>query len=111
LDKYGLRKKIVVYVKDEGSNHNAMIVALKSIISCEFFWLEKNFQDVCFGHAFEKNDNMTLQKKKFLKNLNMFPSSLPKEIYISASLGLRSLERIDKNGIRLVLKMEFNPKN
>jgi hypothetical protein len=31
----------------------------------------------------------------------MFPSNLPKEIYKSASLGLRSLERTEKNGIRL----------
>jgi hypothetical protein len=41
----------------------------------------------------------------------MFPSSLPKEVCRNASLGLRSLERIDKNGIRLVLKMEFNLEN
>jgi hypothetical protein len=41
----------------------------------------------------------------------MFPSNLPKEICKSASLGLRSWERTDNNGIRLALKMEFNPKN
>jgi len=35
LDKYGLMKKIIVYVKDEGSNFNAMIHALKSIVNCE----------------------------------------------------------------------------
>jgi hypothetical protein len=41
----------------------------------------------------------------------MFPSSLPKEICKNASLGLRSLERTDNNGIRLALKMEFNSTN
>jgi hypothetical protein len=29
LDKYGLRKNIIVVVKDEGSNLNAMITTLK----------------------------------------------------------------------------------
>jgi hypothetical protein len=32
LDKYGLKKKNINYVKDEGSNLNAMPNALKSII-------------------------------------------------------------------------------
>ncbi len=32
LDKYGLRKKIIAYVKDEGSNINVMIIALKTIV-------------------------------------------------------------------------------
>jgi hypothetical protein len=31
LDIYGLRRKIVAYVKDEGSNLNIMIATLKSI--------------------------------------------------------------------------------
>jgi hypothetical protein len=41
----------------------------------------------------------------------MFLSSLPKHICKNASLGLRSLGRVDKNKIRFVLKVEFNPKN
>jgi hypothetical protein len=35
LDKYGLRKKTIVYVKNEGLNFNAMIVALKVIVNYE----------------------------------------------------------------------------
>jgi len=35
LDKYSLRKKFIAYVKDEGSNLNVMIGALKSVINCE----------------------------------------------------------------------------
>jgi hypothetical protein len=35
LDKYGLRKKIIIYVKDEGFNFNAMTGVLKSIVNCE----------------------------------------------------------------------------
>ncbi len=39
LDKYGLRKKIITYVKDEGSSLNAMTIVLKAIINCESFCL------------------------------------------------------------------------
>jgi hypothetical protein len=35
LDKYGLRKKITIFVKDEGSSFNAMIGALKFVVNCE----------------------------------------------------------------------------
>ncbi len=43
LDKYGLKKKNIVYVKDEGNNFNAMIGALRSIVNCESFGLHKRF--------------------------------------------------------------------
>jgi hypothetical protein len=43
LDKYGLMKKFITYVKDEGFNFNAMIGALKSVVICEFFGLEESF--------------------------------------------------------------------
>jgi hypothetical protein len=48
LDKYGLRKKIIAYVKDEEFNFNAMIVILKSIMNRESFVLEESFQGTCF---------------------------------------------------------------
>jgi hypothetical protein len=41
----------------------------------------------------------------------MFPLSMIKHICKNASPSLRSLERVDKNGIRRVLKLEFDPKN
>jgi hypothetical protein len=43
LDKYGLREKNIAYVKDEGSNHNAMTIALKSVVSCQSLGLESSF--------------------------------------------------------------------
>ncbi len=43
LDKYGLRKKIIAFVKDEGSNLNAMINALKSIVNYESLRLKESF--------------------------------------------------------------------
>jgi hypothetical protein len=54
LDKYGLSKNNIVYVKDEGSNLNAMTGALKSIINCEYLGIKENFEGTCFGHAFSK---------------------------------------------------------
>ncbi len=43
LDNYALRKKIIVYVKDEGSNLNTMTTVLKSIVSCDMLGLEESF--------------------------------------------------------------------
>jgi hypothetical protein len=41
--QYGLKNKIIAYVKDEGSNLNTMIIALKSIVKCEIFGLDESF--------------------------------------------------------------------
>ncbi len=57
------------YVKDEGSNINAMIIALKSIVSCEFFGLEESFQGTCFGHVFSKACQYGTKEEKICKNL------------------------------------------
>ncbi len=54
LDKYGLRKKIVAYVKDEGSDLNVMTTTLKPIVNCESFGLEESFKGIYFGHVFSK---------------------------------------------------------
>ncbi len=53
FDQDGLKRKIIAYVKDEGSNSNVMIIALRSIVRCEVLGLDESFQDsICFGHAF-----------------------------------------------------------
>jgi len=54
LDKYGLRKKIIVYVKDEGFNINAMTITLKCIINYQSLGLKENFQRTYFEHTFSK---------------------------------------------------------
>jgi hypothetical protein len=43
LDKYGLRKKIIAYVKDERSNLNVMTITLKVIVICVSFGLKESF--------------------------------------------------------------------
>jgi hypothetical protein len=54
LDKYGLRKKIIACVKDEGSNLNVMTSVLKFVVNSESFGIEESLQVTCFGHAFSK---------------------------------------------------------
>ncbi len=39
--------KIIAYVKDEGSNLNTMIIAIKFIVKCEVLSLDESFQGSC----------------------------------------------------------------
>ncbi len=43
LDQYDLRKKIIIYVKDEGANLNAMTKTLKFVVNCEVLSMEESF--------------------------------------------------------------------
>ncbi len=54
LDSFGLSKKIIAFVKDEGANLNAMTLTLKSIVSCDTLGLEEIFNGNYFGHVFSK---------------------------------------------------------
>jgi hypothetical protein len=49
-----VEKKIIAYVKDEGSNLTIMIIALKSIVKCEVLSLDESFQGMCLDHVFSK---------------------------------------------------------
>ncbi len=69
MDSYALRKKNIVYVKDEGSNLNTMTTTLKSIVSCDMLGLEEIFQSTCFGHAFSKACQYVTTKEKVCKDL------------------------------------------
>jgi hypothetical protein len=42
LEKYSLRKTIIVYVKNEGSNFNAITNALTLIVGSKFIGLEES---------------------------------------------------------------------
>jgi hypothetical protein len=71
LNTYELRRKIVAYVKDEGFNLNTMIVALKSIVSCDVLGLEESFQGTCFDHAFFKMCQYATINTKSLQRLEI----------------------------------------
>ncbi len=68
-DEYGLRKKIVAYVKKRRVNLNAMKITLKSMISWEIFGLDESFQGTCSSHAFSKTCQYGTTKDFFCKNL------------------------------------------
>ncbi len=69
LDCYGLSKKIIVYVKDEGANLNSMTTILKFVVNCEGLGLKESFNGTCFGHAFFKTCQYVIAKKRVCKNL------------------------------------------
>ncbi len=54
LDQYGLRNKIITYVKDEGSYLYFMTIVLKFVVKCEVLGLDESFQSSCFGHVLSK---------------------------------------------------------
>jgi hypothetical protein len=43
LYQYGLRNKVIAYVKDEGSNLNIMKIIMKFVVKCEVFGLNESF--------------------------------------------------------------------
>jgi len=69
LDAYGLRNKIIAYVKDEGSNLYILTNVLKFVVKCENLGLEENFQGTCFGDTFSKACQYATIDDKVCKNL------------------------------------------
>ncbi len=69
LNNYGLKKKIIAYVKDEGPNLNAMTIALKNVVNYESLYLEQSFQGTCFGHDFSMAFQYGTTKEKVCKDL------------------------------------------
>ncbi len=43
LDQFGLRNKIIAYVKDVGSNLNTLTIVLKFVVKCEVLGLDEIF--------------------------------------------------------------------
>jgi len=52
LDAYGLRNKIIAYVKDKGSNLNSLANPLKSVVKCDTLGLEKKISRNLFWSCF-----------------------------------------------------------
>ncbi len=58
----------IAYVKDEGSNLNAMTIVLKSIMQCEVLNLDENFKSTFLGHVFFKACHHVTIDEKVCKN-------------------------------------------
>jgi hypothetical protein len=67
LDNYELKKTIVTYVKDAGSNLNIMTTTLKLVVSCDVLGLKKSFQVTYFVMHFLKHVNMQQKMIFFAK--------------------------------------------
>ncbi len=111
LDKYGLRKKIIAYVKNEGSNLHVMIIPLKAIVNYEYLGLEKSFQGIGFGHFFQRHVNMAFEEENMCKDLKYVfikstQANLQKCITWPKKLG-----KGRHDGTKVVLKPTFAPKN
>jgi len=52
--EFNLTNKIITYVKDEGGNSNTLIVALTSIVNCDWLQLDTPYLRTCFGHVMSK---------------------------------------------------------
>ncbi len=64
LDSFGLLDKVIVYVKDKGSNLNTLTNALTSVVSCSPLQLACPFVGSCFGHAMSKATQYAIDDTK-----------------------------------------------
>jgi len=79
LNTYELRRKIVVYVKDEGFNLNIMTTTVKLVLSCDVMGLEESFHRTCFGHAFSKTHQYATINEIFCKGLRYISIKVAQE--------------------------------
>ncbi len=54
LNSFGLLNKVIMYVKNEGSNLATLTFALTFVVSCSPLQLPRPFVGSCFGHAMSK---------------------------------------------------------
>jgi len=57
----------MAYVKNDGSNLNALTNVLKYVVKFEILGLKESFQQTCFGHCFPKHANMPQLMTKFVR--------------------------------------------
>jgi hypothetical protein len=69
LDSFGLRKKIITFVKDEVVNLNATTFALRFLMSCDILGLKESFNGSCFGHVFSKGCQYGIVEEKVCKDM------------------------------------------
>jgi hypothetical protein len=61
--------KLLVYVKDEGSNLNTISATLQLIVSYDVLGLKESFKGTCFGHVFSKACQYATTYEKVCKDL------------------------------------------
>jgi hypothetical protein len=61
--KYNLKKIIIDYVEDKGSNLNTMTIALNTFVNCDILGLEKLSRHLLLACIFQGLSNVTIDKK------------------------------------------------
>jgi len=64
-----IKENNIAYVKDEGANLNAMIVAQKFVVSCEILDLDESFLIHAMSMHFLKHANIGTLEKKVCQNI------------------------------------------
>jgi hypothetical protein len=54
LEKFGLKHRILAFVKDYNNNLTSMATTLHSIVDCELLNLLQVYEGTCFGHVLFK---------------------------------------------------------
>jgi hypothetical protein len=68
LNQYGLKRKVIAYVNNEGSNLNIMTIDLKFVMRCEILSLDESYQSTYFSHVFCNACQYVIIDKKDYKN-------------------------------------------
>ncbi len=105
LEKFGLIRQILVFVKDDDNNLASMVTTLHSIIDCELLNLFQVYEGACFGHVLFKTCQYFMNDDKVsmgLKKVSVKDAQIGLQTTI---LRLKSLGRGGKSGRKLVLKV------
>jgi hypothetical protein len=65
LLEFQLTDKVIMHVKNEGSNLNTLVITLSSVVSCALLQVEQPFVGFCFGHAMPKACQYAMNDTKF----------------------------------------------
>ncbi len=71
MNSYGLSKKIIVYIKDEGVDLNSMTPTFKSVVNCEVLGLEESLMALVLVMHFPKPISMLLLNRGYAKILSL----------------------------------------
>ncbi len=66
LTQYQFTKKIVTYMKDEGSNLNILELTIFQVVNCEPWQLTSPYVGACFGHAMSKACQYAILDEKYV---------------------------------------------
>jgi hypothetical protein len=102
-------KKIITYVKDEGSNLNVMIIALK-VVKCESLGFKKSFQGTCFRHVFSKTCQYGTTKEKVCKDLKYVSIKYVQANLQKCIIGLKCFGKARHEWNKASIEMGIRPK-